>query len=84
MRNIGASVPEHADLTMAEIRENALRLAGAGTTEYAQADGISALTVASALALGLAARDRTGISQAMLTTMLTSTAHALGRRHGRV
>jgi crotonobetainyl-CoA:carnitine CoA-transferase CaiB-like acyl-CoA transferase len=77
MRNIGASVPEHADLTMAEIRENALRLAGAGTTEYAQADGISALTVASALALGLAVRDRTGISQGMLTTMLTSTAHAL-------
>jgi crotonobetainyl-CoA:carnitine CoA-transferase CaiB-like acyl-CoA transferase len=77
MRNIGASVPENADLTMAEIRENALRLAGAGTTEYAQADGISALTVASALVLGLAARDRTGISQGMRTTMLTSTAHAL-------
>jgi crotonobetainyl-CoA:carnitine CoA-transferase CaiB-like acyl-CoA transferase len=77
MRNIGASVPEHADMTMAEIRENALRLSGAGTTEYAQADGISALTVASALVLGLAARDRTGISQAMRTTMLTSTAHAL-------
>jgi crotonobetainyl-CoA:carnitine CoA-transferase CaiB-like acyl-CoA transferase len=77
MRNIAASVPEHADMTMAEIRENALRLSGAGTTEYAQADGISALTVASALALGLAARDRTGISQAMRTTMLTSTAHAL-------
>jgi crotonobetainyl-CoA:carnitine CoA-transferase CaiB-like acyl-CoA transferase len=77
MRNIGASVPEHADMTIAEIRGNALRLAGAGTTEYAQADGISALTVASALALGLAARDRTGISQAMRTTMLTSTAHAL-------
>jgi crotonobetainyl-CoA:carnitine CoA-transferase CaiB-like acyl-CoA transferase len=33
--------------------------------------------VASALVLGLAARDRTGISQAMRTTMLTSTAHAL-------
>jgi crotonobetainyl-CoA:carnitine CoA-transferase CaiB-like acyl-CoA transferase len=77
MRNIGASVPENADLTMAQIRENALRLAGAGTTEYAQADGISALTVASALVLGLAARDRTGISQGMRTTMLTSTAHAL-------
>jgi crotonobetainyl-CoA:carnitine CoA-transferase CaiB-like acyl-CoA transferase len=77
MRNIGASVPEHADMTMAQIRENALRLSGAGTTEYAQADGISALTVASALALGLAARDRTGISQGMRTTMLTSTAHAL-------
>ncbi|HEY6792706.1 MAG TPA: CoA transferase [Trebonia sp.] len=77
MRNIGASVPEHADMTIAQIRENALRLSGAGTTEYAQADGISALTVASALALGLAARDRTGISQALRTTMLTSTAHAL-------
>jgi crotonobetainyl-CoA:carnitine CoA-transferase CaiB-like acyl-CoA transferase len=77
MRNIGASVPEHADMTIAEIRENALRLSGAGTTEYAQADGISALTVATALTLGLAARDRTGISQAMRTTMLTSTAHAL-------
>ena len=77
MRNIGASVPEHADLTIAQVRENALRLAGAGTTEYAQADGISALTVASALVLGLAARDRTGISQGMRTTMLTSTAHAL-------
>jgi crotonobetainyl-CoA:carnitine CoA-transferase CaiB-like acyl-CoA transferase len=77
MRNVAASVPEHVDLSMAEIRENALRLAGAGTTEYAQADGISALTVASALVLGLAARDRTGISQGMRTTMLTSTAHAL-------
>jgi crotonobetainyl-CoA:carnitine CoA-transferase CaiB-like acyl-CoA transferase len=77
MRNIAASVPEHPDMTMAETRENALRLSGAGTTEYAQADGISALTVASALTLGLAARDRTGISQAMRTTMLTSTAHAL-------
>jgi crotonobetainyl-CoA:carnitine CoA-transferase CaiB-like acyl-CoA transferase len=77
MRNVATSVPEHADLSMAEIRENALRLSGAGTTEYAQADGVSALTVASALVLGLAARDRTGISQEMLTTMLTSTAHAL-------
>jgi crotonobetainyl-CoA:carnitine CoA-transferase CaiB-like acyl-CoA transferase len=77
MRNIGASVPEHADMAIADIRANALRLSGAGTTEYAQADGISALTVASALALGLAVRDRTSISQRMLTTMLTSTAHAL-------
>jgi crotonobetainyl-CoA:carnitine CoA-transferase CaiB-like acyl-CoA transferase len=77
MRNIGASVPEHAGLSMAEIRTNALRLSGAGTTEYAQADGISALTVASALALGLAVRDRTKTTQTMLTTMLTSTAHAL-------
>ena len=77
MRNIGASVPEHPDLSLQEIRANAIRLAGSGTTEYAQADGISALTVASALALGVVARDRTGKAQTMLTTMLTSTAHAL-------
>jgi crotonobetainyl-CoA:carnitine CoA-transferase CaiB-like acyl-CoA transferase len=77
MRNIGSSVPEQAGMSVKEIRANALRLAGAGTTEYAQADGISALTVASALALGLVVRDRQGIAQEMLTTMLMSTAHAL-------
>jgi crotonobetainyl-CoA:carnitine CoA-transferase CaiB-like acyl-CoA transferase len=77
MRSIGASVPEHPGMSIADIRASALRLAGAGTTEYAQADGISALTVASALALGLVARDRRGVAQTMLTTMLTSTAHAL-------
>jgi crotonobetainyl-CoA:carnitine CoA-transferase CaiB-like acyl-CoA transferase len=77
MRNIGASVPEHPGMSVAEVRANALRLSGAGTTEYAQADGISALTVASALALGVVVRDRCGISQTMLTTMLTSTAQAL-------
>jgi crotonobetainyl-CoA:carnitine CoA-transferase CaiB-like acyl-CoA transferase len=77
MRNIGASVPERPDLSLEEIRSNAIRLAGAGTTEYAQADGISALTVASALALGVVARDRSGEAQTMLTTMLNSTAHSL-------
>ena len=64
-------------MTLTEIRANAIRLSGSGTTEYAQADGISALTVASAMALGLLVRDRTGTSQELLTTMLTSTAHAL-------
>ncbi len=77
MRNIGTSIVERPGLTLQEIRVNAMRLAGAGTTEYAQADGISALTVASAMTLGLLVRDRTGTSQEMLTTMLTSTAHAL-------
>ncbi len=77
MRNIGASVPERAGLAVAEIREASLRLSASGTTEYAQADGISALTCASAMALGLVARDRTGTGQDLLTTMLTSTAHAL-------
>jgi len=77
MRNIGSTVEERPGLTLEEIRADALRLSGAGTTEYAQADGISALTVASALALGLVVRDRTGTAQDMLTTMLNSTAHGL-------
>jgi crotonobetainyl-CoA:carnitine CoA-transferase CaiB-like acyl-CoA transferase len=77
MRNIGTAIEERPGLSLKEIRADALRLSGAGTTEYAQADGISALTAASAMALGLLVRDRTGVSQEMLTTMLTSTAHAL-------
>src|ERR1700743_2329974 len=69
MRNIGASVPEHAEMSVPGIRAYAMRLMASGTTEYAQADGIAALTVASAMALGLVVRDRTGIAQELLTTM---------------
>ncbi len=77
MRNIGTAIVERPGLTLKEIRADAMHLSGAGTTEYAQADGISALTAASAMTLGLLVRDRAGTSQEMLTTMLTSTAHAL-------
>ena len=77
MRNIGTAIEERPGLSVKELRSEAMRLAGAGTTEYAQADGISALTAASAMALGLVVRDRTAVTQHMLTTMLTSTAQAL-------
>ncbi len=77
MRNIGTAIEERPGLSLPEIRADAMHLSGAGTTEYAQADGISALTAASAMALGLLVRDRAGTAQEMLTTMLTSTAHAL-------
>jgi crotonobetainyl-CoA:carnitine CoA-transferase CaiB-like acyl-CoA transferase len=77
MRNIGASVPEEPGLPNAQVRATAMRLMAAGTTEYAQADGISALTCASAMALGLLIRDRTGTAQELLTTMLTSASHLL-------
>ncbi len=76
MRNIGSSVPETTGMSLPEIRSNARRLAAAATTEYAQADGIAAVTVASVLALGIVARDRVG-PQTMLTTMLNSAAQAL-------
>src|ERR1700734_45178 len=77
MRNIGTAIEERPGLSLKEIRADAMRLSGAGTTEYAQADGVSALTAATAMALGLLVRDRVGTAQTMLTTMLTSTAHAL-------
>ena len=78
MRNIGTSIAERPGLSLDEIRsQSPCGCSAAGTTEYAQADGISALTVASAMTLGLLVRDRVGTSQEMLTTMLTSTAHAL-------
>lgn len=77
MRNLGSTVPEKPGMSVKEVREHSLRLSPAGTTEYAQADGVSAVTAASAMTLGLLARDRTGTAQSMLTTMLTSNSHAL-------
>ncbi len=77
MRNLGTVVPERADLSMDEIREYAMRLNAAGTTEFAQADGVAAMAVATAMALALVIRDRTGVSQGMMTTMLNSAAHLL-------
>ena len=77
MRNLGTSVPARPDLTIAQIRESSVRLSVGGTSEFAQADGLAAVSCATAMALGLLIRDRTGTAQAMLTTMLTSAAHAL-------
>jgi crotonobetainyl-CoA:carnitine CoA-transferase CaiB-like acyl-CoA transferase len=77
MRNMGGVIPEHDRLTTAEVRASARKIFGSGTSEFAQADGISALSVATAMALGLLVRDRTGIAQPMLTSMLTSSAQML-------
>ena len=77
-RNIGSAVPERADLTVGEIRVNSLRLTASAGPGFAQADGVSAVVVATALLLGLVARRRRGGSgQELLTTMLSSAAHAL-------
>jgi len=77
MRNMGGVVPERADLSLEEIRTSARKIYGSGTSEYAQADGIAAVSVATAMTLGLLIRDRTGIGQHMLTSMLTSAAQML-------
>jgi crotonobetainyl-CoA:carnitine CoA-transferase CaiB-like acyl-CoA transferase len=76
-RNVGAAVPDGPDLDMAQIRANSIRLTAAAGPQFAQADGVSALAVGTALLLGLVARRRLGQGQVMLTTMLSSAAHAL-------
>jgi crotonobetainyl-CoA:carnitine CoA-transferase CaiB-like acyl-CoA transferase len=76
MRNLGASVPERPDLTLAETRHHALRL-GAAAMGPANADGCSALGVATALLLGLVARQRGAPGQELTTTMLSTLAHTL-------
>ncbi|MGE0384175.1 MAG: CaiB/BaiF CoA transferase family protein [Gammaproteobacteria bacterium] len=75
--NLGGRVPERPGLSIEELRDGHIRLAGAGTTTNAQADGISALAVASALLLGLYARARGHGGQQMHTSMLLTAAHAL-------
>jgi len=77
MRNMGGIVPEHPEMTLAEIRANARKIFGSGTNEYAQADGIASVSVATAMILGLFIRDRGGPGQHLLTTMLTSAAQML-------
>ena len=76
-RNVGAAVADGPDLTMDEIKRNSLRLTAAAGPQFAQADGVSAVAVATALALGLLARRRGSGARVMMTTMLSSAAHAL-------
>jgi crotonobetainyl-CoA:carnitine CoA-transferase CaiB-like acyl-CoA transferase len=75
--NVGASVPERADLTIEEIRDGSRRLQAAGTAMTAQADGLAAVGVATALLLGLVARERGAGAQAMLGSMLVTATHAM-------
>jgi crotonobetainyl-CoA:carnitine CoA-transferase CaiB-like acyl-CoA transferase len=76
-RNVGAAVAEGPDLIMSDVRSNSLRLTAAAGPQFAQADGVAALAVATGLMLGLVARKRGTGAHAMMTTMLSSAAHAL-------
>jgi crotonobetainyl-CoA:carnitine CoA-transferase CaiB-like acyl-CoA transferase len=60
-----------------EIKRNAVRMALA-VLGVGNADGLSAVSAATAMLLGLLARERGAGGQAMLTTMLSSVGHALG------
>ena len=75
-RNAGATIPTGSDLTLDEIKPAAMRL-GAAVMGVGNSDGLSAVTVASAMLIGLYARQRGAGGQDLMTTMLSSTAHAL-------
>ena len=79
--NVGRTVEERADLTIDEIRDGARRLSAAGGMANAQADGLGALGVATAILLGLAVRQRGFGGQEMFSSMLNTSAHAMSA-HG--
>jgi crotonobetainyl-CoA:carnitine CoA-transferase CaiB-like acyl-CoA transferase len=76
MRNLGDSAPSGPDLDVEVVKPTALRVAQAAMS-VANADGFSALGVATALLLGLVARARGAPGQAMQTSMLRTMSHVL-------
>lgn len=75
-RNVGASIPDRSDLTLAEIKPLANKL-GDAVMGVGNSDGISGVSCGTGMLLGLLARSRGAGGQEMLTSMLSSTAHAL-------
>jgi crotonobetainyl-CoA:carnitine CoA-transferase CaiB-like acyl-CoA transferase len=76
-RNGESAIPEGPGLTLDQIRPAAIQLS-ASVMGGGNPDGLSAATAGAAMLLGLYARRRgTSGGQHMLTTMLSSTAHAL-------
>jgi len=75
-RQAGPAVRAEPGLSMDEVKRASIRI-GQAASGPGQADGCAALGVATALLLGLAARERTGFGQEMLTSMLCTTAYAL-------
>jgi crotonobetainyl-CoA:carnitine CoA-transferase CaiB-like acyl-CoA transferase len=73
---VGESVPARGDLALDQIKAAALRLA-TGVSGVGNADAISAVSVGSALMLGLVARQRGAGAHRMLTSMISSTIHCL-------
>ena len=75
--NLGSAAPSGEDLSLAEIRDGARRLYGAGALANAQPDGLAALGVASAIMFGVVARDRGHGGQELFTSMLSTGAHVM-------
>jgi crotonobetainyl-CoA:carnitine CoA-transferase CaiB-like acyl-CoA transferase len=76
LHQAGPSIPHGPDLSLDEVKTASIRLNYAAQAP-GNADGCSALGVATALLLGLVARERTGEAPEMLTSMLCTTAWAV-------
>ena len=76
-RNLAGGVPTAPlELSPDDVKREAIRLSAAAMA-VAQADGFSAMVVASTLLLGLLVQKRSGTGQAMSTSMLSTMAHVL-------
>jgi crotonobetainyl-CoA:carnitine CoA-transferase CaiB-like acyl-CoA transferase len=75
-RNVARAVPEGPDLTLEQVKNGAIRMAGASMT-VGHADGFSALGVTCADMLALLARKRGLGAQRVVTTMLYTLAQVL-------
>lgn len=75
-RNVGPAIPEDPGMAMRDLKNHSMRISGA-VLNVGHADGFSSMGVATALLLGLVARQRGAGGQRMLTTMLSTMAHAL-------
>ena len=75
-RNAGAMIPDGPDLTLQEVKDAAVPMALA-VMGVGNCDGFASVGVATAMMLGLLARERTGESHELLTTMIGSATHAL-------
>ncbi|MDP2013310.1 MAG: CoA transferase, partial [Actinomycetota bacterium] len=77
MRNVGQLIPEGVPDDFDVIRLLAAKLTAGGGNAAAQADGVAALGVGTALAFAAYLQTQGIPGQALLTTMLQSCAHAL-------
>jgi crotonobetainyl-CoA:carnitine CoA-transferase CaiB-like acyl-CoA transferase len=75
--NLGGTLPEDPNISIDQVRHTSNLIRASAISRYAQTDGTSALVVATALLLGLYARQRGYGGQELSTSMLNSSAHLM-------
>jgi crotonobetainyl-CoA:carnitine CoA-transferase CaiB-like acyl-CoA transferase len=75
--NVGGSVPERPDLTLEEMQDGSRRMGAAAAGANATADGLAALGVGTAVLVGVLGRARGARVEPLLTTMVSTVAHAM-------